>query len=201
MFRLSLARRRDSRSQLELPLHSPSGSVMVNDSGIDSGVAVEKSPFHSSWRPDECSTATTLSYARAMFESAQSGLPPPAEGVRAARHAVLQVTGLSHESWSIGERSPLHKFALSFRLSGEQRAQSCAMARLRQLALHSKNEDGLFLRLLQLRVLHLRFFQYGNVRVGIFPERQEVLISSLGFGGVARHGVSAGKAEPGERVQ
>jgi hypothetical protein len=59
----------------------------------------------SSWRPDECSTATTLSYARAMFESAQSGLPPPAEGVRAARRAVLQVTGLSHESQSVGDKS------------------------------------------------------------------------------------------------
>ena len=48
-----------------------------------------------------------------MFESAQSGLPPPAEGVRAARHAVLQVTGLSHESWSIGERVRREK-ALDF---------------------------------------------------------------------------------------
>ena len=48
---------------------------------------------------DECSPATTLSCASEMFESAQSGSPPPVEGVRAARHARLQVTGLSHESW------------------------------------------------------------------------------------------------------
>jgi hypothetical protein len=43
-------------------------------------MAIETSLLRSSWRPDECSTETTLSYARAKFESAQSGLPPPAEG-------------------------------------------------------------------------------------------------------------------------
>jgi hypothetical protein len=48
-----------------------------------------------------------------MFESAQSGLPPPAEGVRAARRAVLQVTGLSYESQSVGEKVRREK-ALDF---------------------------------------------------------------------------------------
>ena len=46
--------------------------------------------------------------------------------------------GLSFPLWTSAfsrrtEKSPLHKFALSFRLSGEQRAQSCAMARVQMI--------------------------------------------------------------------
>jgi hypothetical protein len=54
---------------------------------------------------------------------------------------------------------------------------------------------------LQLRGLRLGLFQDGDVGVGLFPDRQEVLISRLGFGGVARGGIGAGDAEPGERVK
>src|ERR1017187_266235 len=48
-----------------------------------------------------------------------------------------------------------------------------------------KGDEGLSPTLLQLRVLRLGFFQDGDVGVGVFPERQEILICSLGFGGVA----------------
>jgi hypothetical protein len=46
--------------------------------------------------------------------------------------------------------------------------------------------------LLQPRVLRLGFFQDGNVGVGVFPEREEILIRRLGFGGVALHGIGSG---------
>jgi len=36
--------------------------------------------------------------------------------------------------------------------------------------------------------------------VGVFPEGKEVLIGGSGFGGVALHGVGAGKAQPGQRA-
>jgi hypothetical protein len=39
--------------------------------------------------------------------------------------------------------------------------------------------EGLFpgyCRLLQLHVLRFRFFQDGNLRVGVFPEREEILV-------------------------
>ena len=40
-------------------------------------------------------------------------------------------------------------------------------------------------QLLQLRLLCLGLFQDGNVRVGILPERKEVMIFRAGLGGVA----------------
>jgi hypothetical protein len=40
-------------------------------------------------------------------------------------------------------------------------------------------------RLLQLRVLRLGFFQDGNIGIGVFPQRQEVLVGSACFGRVA----------------
>ncbi len=46
-------------------------------------------------------------------------------------------------------------------------------------------------RLFQLCVLHLGFLQDGDVGVGVFPAREEILIGRPGFGGVALHGVSA----------
>jgi hypothetical protein len=50
---------------------------------------------------------------------------------------------------------------------------------------------------LQLRVLRLGFLQDGDVGVGVFPEREEILIGSLGFGGVSREGIRAGELEVG----
>lgn len=35
----------------------------------------------------------------------------------------------------------------------------------------------------------------GDVRIGVLPEREKILIGRLGFGGVALHGIGAGKAE------
>jgi hypothetical protein len=40
-------------------------------------------------------------------------------------------------------------------------------------------------RLLQLRVLGLRLLRDGDFGVGIFPEGEEILLGSAGFGGVA----------------
>ena len=52
-----------------------------------------------------------------------------------------------------------------------------------------------YARLLQLRVLRLGLLQDGNVGVGVFPEREEILICGSGFGGVALQHVGAGEAE------
>ena len=49
-------------------------------------------------------------------------------------------------------------------------------------------------RLFQFRVLRFRSDENRNVRVGIFPEREEILIGRLSFGGIALHGVGAGQA-------
>jgi hypothetical protein len=53
----------------------------------------------------------------------------------------------------------------------------------------------------QLRVLRLGLFQDGDVRVGVFPEGEEVLIGGAGLGGVTLQVVSAGKAESGEVIE
>jgi hypothetical protein len=45
--------------------------------------------------------------------------------------------------------------------------------------------------LLQLRVLRFRFFQDGDVGVGVFPEGKEVLVCRLGFGGITCDRVGA----------
>jgi len=54
--------------------------------------------------------------------------------------------------------------------------------------------------LLQFRVLRFGFFQDGDVRVGVFPEGEEILICRLGFGGVALQGVSATDLEMRQRT-
>ncbi len=41
-------------------------------------------------------------------------------------------------------------------------------------------------RLLQPRVLCFGLFQNGDIRVGVFPETEEVLVGALGFGSIAR---------------
>src|SRR5713226_5109592 len=46
-------------------------------------------------------------------------------------------------------------------------------------------------QLLQLRVLCFGLLQDGDVGVGVFPEREEILICRLGFGGVALHGIGS----------
>src|SRR5207244_3765457 len=53
----------------------------------------------------------------------------------------------------------------------------------------------------QLRVLLLGFLQDGNVGVGFFPERDEVLILGTSLGRVAGANVGTGKAEMGESAQ
>jgi hypothetical protein len=50
-------------------------------------------------------------------------------------------------------------------------------------------------KLLQLRILGFGGDQDGDVRVAVFPEREEILIGRLGLGGVALHRVGAGEAE------
>jgi hypothetical protein len=57
------------------------------------------------------------------------------------------------------------------------------------------NEDRL---LLQLSVLRFRSDENRNVRVGVFPKREEILISRLGLGGVALHGIGSADLEMGQ---
>ena len=53
-------------------------------------------------------------------------------------------------------------------------------------------EYGLLLqRLLQLRVLRLGFFQNGDVRVGVLPEGEKVLVDAFRFGAISLHGISS----------
>jgi hypothetical protein len=52
--------------------------------------------------------------------------------------------------------------------------------------------------LLQLRVLSLGLLQDGDVGVGVFPEREEIFVGGLGFGGVTLQSISAGETEAGE---
>ena len=54
--------------------------------------------------------------------------------------------------------------------------------------------------LFQPRVLRLGFLQDGNIRVGVFPEREEILVLRAGFGGVPLHGVSPCQSEAGQRT-
>jgi len=56
--------------------------------------------------------------------------------------------------------------------------------------------QGLF----QLCVFRLGFLQDGDVGVGVFPEREEILIRGAGFGGVSLHGVSTRQSQPGQRT-
>ena len=49
----------------------------------------------------------------------------------------------------------------------------------------------ILLILLQLREFNLGLLQDGDVGVGVFPERDEILIRGRGLGGVALHGVGA----------
>ena len=46
----------------------------------------------------------------------------------------------------------------------------------------------------------LACLRIGDVGVGVFPEREEILVSSAGFGRVFLHGVSAGQSEAGQRA-
>src|SRR5581483_6423911 len=47
----------------------------------------------------------------------------------------------------------------------------------------------------QLRELRLGLLQDGNVGIGVFPQREEVLIGGARFGGVALERVGAGETE------
>ena len=44
-------------------------------------------------------------------------------------------------------------------------------------------------------MLGFRSNENRNVRVGVFPKREEILIGRLGLGGVALHGVGAGETK------
>ena len=54
--------------------------------------------------------------------------------------------------------------------------------------------------LLQLRVLRLSLFQDGDVGVGVFPQREEILIRGVGLRRIALQGIGAGAAEMRERT-
>ena len=50
-------------------------------------------------------------------------------------------------------------------------------------------------QLLHLRILRFGLLQDGDVRVGVFPEGEEILIGGTGLQGVALQGVGAGEAK------
>jgi hypothetical protein len=51
----------------------------------------------------------------------------------------------------------------------------------------------------KLRVFRFGSNEDGNIRVGLFPETEEILICRLGFGSVALQNIGASEAEMGER--
>src|SRR5215831_5657338 len=53
---------------------------------------------------------------------------------------------------------------------------------------------------LTFRVLGLGLLQDGDVGVGVFPEREEILVSRLRFGGVTLQGVGAAEFEVSKRA-
>ena len=55
-------------------------------------------------------------------------------------------------------------------------------------------------KLLQFRVFGLGLLQDGDVGVGVFPEREEILICGLRFSRVALQGVGTRQAEMSERA-
>ena len=55
--------------------------------------------------------------------------------------------------------------------------------------------------LLQVRALGLGLLQDGDIGIGVFPEREEILICSLGFDGVSGDGICAGELQVGERAE
>src|SRR2546425_13266408 len=56
-------------------------------------------------------------------------------------------------------------------------------------------------RLLQLRVFRFGLLQDGDVGVGVFPEREEVLVGGASLSSVAGERVGTGKAEMGQRPE
>jgi hypothetical protein len=50
----------------------------------------------------------------------------------------------------------------------------------------------------ELGVLRLGLLQDGDVGIGVFPEREEILIGRAGFGRITLHGIGAGKSEAGQ---
>jgi hypothetical protein len=54
--------------------------------------------------------------------------------------------------------------------------------------------------LMKSRVLRFGLLEDGDVRVGVFPEGEEILVGRTGLGGVAGEGDSAGKTQAGERT-
>src|ERR1700676_2632082 len=53
----------------------------------------------------------------------------------------------------------------------------------------------------QSRVLFAGFGQQSQVGVGVLPEREEILVSLLGFGGVAGEYGGARQADVGQRIE
>ena len=62
----------------------------------------------------------------------------------------------------------------------------------------SKGLAQILNKLLQLCVLRLGLLQDGDVGVGVFPKRQEVLIGGFCLGGVALNSVGTAELEMGE---
>jgi len=100
-------------------------------------------------------------------------------------YSVLRARGLD----SVDYRCPTIKFG-----AGVRSAQA-GIGSLRKQVRHGWKIARL---LLQLCVLRFGFFQDGDFGIGVFPERKEILVGSLGFGGVAGEDIRTGELEAGE---
>ena len=80
------------------------------------------------------------------------------------------------------------------RFAGQPRA---AVPAWLLMVLHER-DARVHILLWQLGVLGSGFFQDGNIRVSIFPQRQEILVGSAGAGIVAGEGAGASQLQMGE---
>src|SRR5579862_1325605 len=71
-----------------------------------------------------------------------------------------------------------------------------------QVSLETRHSTSLTLtrHLLEFCVLGFGLFQDGNVSVGVFPQREEILISRAGLGLIARHHISAAQLQMSQRA-
>ena len=91
--------------------------------------------------------------------------------------------------------SPLRSQKFPAGRVGRERSSPLVLAPSNRIKLERLNTSACDVDSFQLRVLSFRSDENRNVGVGVFPEREEILIGCLGFRGVALHGVGAGEAE------
>ena len=63
------------------------------------------------------------------------------------------------------------------------------------MGVRSSSQSQITQALVEFCVFRLRLQQDGDVRVRVFPQREEILIGSLGIGGVTPHGIGSADLE------